>query len=96
MSQPEKLSSHRSAWGGARPGAGRKKGGRNRPPPELLEIRRLLEQVSSELAISAHERRKGNATMELMLRKLTALERQRGVIEPHEAPGHTRRRPLGL
>jgi hypothetical protein len=96
MSQPEKLSSHRSSWGGARSGAGRKKGGRNRPPPEILEIRRLLQRVSSELAISAHERRKGNATMELMLRKLMALERQRGVIELPEAPRQTRRRPLGL
>jgi hypothetical protein len=92
MSQPEKLSTTRFAWGGARPGAGRKKGGRNGTPPEL---RRLLEQVSSELKISAHERRKGNATMELMLRKLTVLERERGVLELPAAPRVSRRNPLG-
>jgi hypothetical protein len=95
MSQPEKLSTTRFTWGGARPGAGRKKGGRNRTPPELIELRRLLEQVSSELKISVHERRKGNATMELMLRKLTVLERERGVLELPTAPKPTRRHPMG-
>jgi hypothetical protein len=61
----------------------------------LIELRRLLEQVSSELTISARERRKGNATMELMLRKLTVLEHERGVIETPQSPKPSRRHPMG-
>jgi hypothetical protein len=32
---------------------------------------------------------------ELMLRKLVALERRHGTIEPIDVPRHSRRRPLG-
>jgi hypothetical protein len=50
---------------------------------------------SRELATAAHERRQTNEKIDILLRKVTALERERGLVEKPAAPRVSRRKPLG-
>ena len=74
MSQPEKLSS-RGTWGGARAGAGRKKGGHNRTPPELLdalsEIRANLARLTEQRVVEHQNRRNERESLPAILRRVT-------------------------
>jgi len=73
------------------------------PNGEALSLNEQLQRVlaefdlkwSRELATAAHERRQTNEKIDVLLRKVTALERERGVIEQPKAPRASRRKPLG-
>ena len=78
--------------GGARPGAGRKRGVPNRWPAALAkEIARLSDAVE-KLRV---QRRLESEHGERILARLVAIERQLGLVEKPEAPRIGRRRPVG-
>jgi hypothetical protein len=82
----------RFTHGGARPGAGRKRGVPNRWPAALaVEIRRLTEAVEKLRS----QRRLEGEHGERILARLVAIERQLGLRPKIEVPRHTRYRPLG-
>jgi hypothetical protein len=82
----------RFTHGGARFGAGRKRGVPNRWPAALaVEIRRLSEAVEKLRS----QRRIEGEHGERILARLTAIERQLGLRPKIEVPRHTRSRPLG-
>jgi hypothetical protein len=89
--------------GGARPGAGRKRGGKN---PLSKQRDQWLADIATKLALLAHhadrQQRRERAESEALvpiLRRLTAIERRLGLVEmpqsPHRTAGHSRRHPLG-
>ena len=81
-----------SKHGGARPGAGRKRGVPNRWPAALAkEIARLGDEVSK----LRQQRRLEDVHGERILARLVAIERQLGLRDRIEVPRHTRRRPRG-
>lgn len=49
---------------------------------------------SRELATTAHERRQTNEKIDILLRKVTDLEREIGLIEKPRAPQSNRRNPI--
>lgn len=88
----ESISRPRFTHGGARAGAGRKRGVPNKWPPALeKEIRRL----GDEVARLREQRRLEGEHGERILARLVAIERQLGMRDKIEVPRHTRRRPLG-
>jgi hypothetical protein len=90
-----KVESHtkpRFTQGGARPGAGRKRGVPNRWPAALAKkIRRLSDEVEK----LRQQRRIEGEHGERILVRLVAIERQLGMRDKIEMPRHSRRRPLG-
>jgi hypothetical protein len=78
--------------GGARPGAGRKKGVPNRWPGVLqIELRRLADEVAR-----LHKQRRDEAESgPAILKRLVAIERKLGLVEAPVTPKPTRRNPLG-
>ena len=92
MMKVEIHSKPRFTHGGARSGAGRKRGVPNRWPAALaIEIRRLTEAIE-KLRI---QRRLEGEHGERILARLVAIERQLGLVEKPEAPRIGRRRPMG-
>jgi hypothetical protein len=78
--------------GGARIGAGRKRGVPNRWPAALAtEIRRL----GDEVARLRLQRRNEQETLPALLRRLTEIERVLKGTDLHVPARATRRRPLG-
>jgi hypothetical protein len=92
MTKVEMKSRPRFTHGGARPGAGRKRGVPNRWPAALaVEIRRLSEAVEKLRAQRLVEGEHGGR----ILARLVGIERQLGLRSKVEVPRHTRSRPLG-
>lgn len=88
----ETVSRPRFGHGGARPGAGRKKGVPNRWPGVLqIELRRLAEEVARLRKQRRDEAESGPA----ILKRLVAIERKLGLVEAPVTPKPTRRNPLG-
>jgi hypothetical protein len=91
MSQPEKVST-RSTWGGARVGAGRKKGIPNRWPGVLqVELRRLADEV----ARLREQRRIEHESLPMLLRRIVEIERLLRLRESPITPQVSRRNPTG-
>ena len=78
--------------GGARPGAGRKKGIPNRWPTAIAGQMPRLTQAVEKLRL---QRRIEGEHGERILARLVAIERQLGLREAITVPKATRRRPLG-
>jgi hypothetical protein len=57
------------------------------------QLRALIAPIPQETTVSG-KRREGNAKLDLLLRKVTSLEREHGALERPSAPRHTRARPL--
>jgi hypothetical protein len=55
---------------------------------------KFIRKLDHELVVTAKERREGNSILELMLKKVTRLERGYGLIEEPTAPTTTRRKPI--
>jgi hypothetical protein len=92
VTKVETHSRPRFTHGGARPGAGRKRGVPNRWPAALaVEIRRLSEAVEKLRAQRLVESEHGGR----ILARLVAIERQLGLRPKIEVPRYSRRRPLG-
>ena len=93
MKQPVQTKSKPSfTHGGARVGAGRKRGIPNRWPAVLAkEIRRLGDEVEK----LRQQRRLEGEHGERILVRLIAIERHLGLRDRIEVPRHSRRRPLG-
>jgi hypothetical protein len=92
MTKLETHSRPRFTHGGARSGAGRKRGVPNRWPAALaIEIRRLTEAIEKLRA----QRRLEGEHGERILTRLVAIERQLGLRPKIEVPRPTRSRPLG-
>ena len=88
----DNVSRPRFAHGGARVGAGRKRGVPNRWPAALAtEIRRL----GDEVARLRQQRRNEHETLPALLRRLTEIERLLTGSDLHVPTRATRRRPLG-
>jgi hypothetical protein len=88
----ETFSRPRFTHGGARPGAGRKRGIPNRWPVEIAaELRRLGDEVAR---LREQRRIEGEHGWRILAR-LVAIERRLGLVEVPEAPRIDRRRPLG-
>ena len=88
----ENVSTPRFAHGGARVGAGRKRGVPNRWPAALAaEIRRLGDLVEK----LRQQRRNEQETLPALLRRLTEIERLLKGSDLHVPVRATRRRPLG-
>jgi hypothetical protein len=82
----------RFSHGGARPGAGRKRGIPNRWPAALAgELRRLADEVAR-----LHEQRRDeHEALPALLRRITEIERHLRLTESPSAPRTSRRYPLG-
>jgi hypothetical protein len=78
--------------GGARPGAGRKKGIPNRWPAAIAAQMQRLTQAVEKLRL---QRRIEGEHGERNLARLVAIERQLGLVEKPATPRHSRWRPLG-
>ena len=88
----ENVSTPRFTHGGARVGAGRKRGVPNRWPAALAaEIRRLGDLVEK----LRQQRRNEQETLPALLRRLTEIERLLKGSDLHVPVRATRRRPLG-
>ena len=88
----ENVSTPRFTHGGARVGAGRKRGVPNRWPAALAaEIRRLGDEVEKLRQQRRLEAERG----EPILKRLLAIARQLGLVEKPSAPKPSRRHPMG-
>jgi hypothetical protein len=61
----------------------------------LLDVGSVVEQVATELKVSAHERRQTNERLDRLLRSQAETRQVLGQTELHIPQHHTRRRPLG-
>jgi hypothetical protein len=89
----ETVSRPRFGHGGARVGAGRKKGIPNRWPGVLqVELRRLVKAVDR-----LHEQRRNeHEALPILLKRVTSIERRLGIVEVPVMPRPSRRYPTGL
>jgi hypothetical protein len=88
----ESQSNPRFTHGGARPGAGRKRGVPNRRPSALAkEIARLSDAVEK----LRQQRRLETEHGERILARLVSIERQLGLVEKPMTPKPSRRHPMG-
>jgi hypothetical protein len=82
--------------GGARPGAGRKRGSIN-PNSPIRVLATQMTAMRTQLDAFAVQRRNEHESLPGVLRRLTEIERLLGMREKRiEANRHTRHRPLGV
>src|SRR5262245_27017581 len=88
----ETVSRPRFNHGGARPGAGRKRGVPNRWPAALAEEIARLSDASEKLRV---QRRLEGEHGDRILHRLLASEKQLGLVERPTAPKPSRHHPMG-